>query len=115
MSGPADSLSRVGICSEWAKYAHNYVSFPFALGVVFEGNDALIALHIDALVDGHCEMSLAEQRRGCRGIETGDRLAIEPCVAAHLARRCEVGDDHVDRSRGIGLQDEFALEFERGA
>ena len=78
-------------------------------------NDALIALHVDALIDGHREMALAEQSRRGRRIEPGNRFAIEARIAAHFAGRSKIGDDHVDRSVGIGLKDEFAFEFERGA
>ena len=55
-----------------------------------ERDQALIAAGVGALVDGHGEVALAEQRAGIslagrdRG---GDALFVEPRAGAHLAGR----------------------------
>ena len=46
--------------------------------------------------------------------------AVEPIlvvarIGAHRARRAEIDDQHVDGSVGLGLEDELAVEFQRGA
>ena len=56
-----------------------------------ERDQALVAAHVGALVDGHGEMAVAEQRAGVglagrdRG---GDARRVEARAGAHLAGRC---------------------------
>ena len=45
----------------------------------------------------------------------GDAFLVEARTGAHLVGRHEVDDQHAHRAVGFGLQDEAALEFQRGA
>ena len=87
-------------------------------GTALERHDALIAIHVDALVDGHRQMPLAEQLAGL-GFAQLDRLlhriGIEAGIAAEAVRRVEVDDDQVHGTVGLRLQDEAALELQRRA
>ena len=86
--------------------------------VALERDDALVAVHVDALVDGHREMALAEQLAGL-GLAALDRarhrVGVEAGIAAQAVRRVEVDDDQVHRPIGLGLEDEAALELQRRA
>ena len=82
-------------------------------GLAFERHHALIALGLDAAVDGHGEMTLAEQPPV--GGKLGHPLGREARIAAQAARHLIIGDEEIDRSVGRGLEDELALGFERGA
>ena len=87
-------------------------------GVAFEGNDPLVAVHMGALIDGHGEMTFAEQfarMRATLGDCPLEHVRIETRVAAQAIGRVEIDDDEVDRPIGLRLQDELALEFQRGA
>ena len=48
-------------------------------------------------------------------IAAATALLIEAGIGAQRLGRGEIGDQHVDRPVGAGLQDELAVEFERGA
>ena len=55
-----------------------------------ERDQALVAAHVGALVDGHGEMAVAEQRAGvglARRDRGGDALLVEARAGAHLAGR----------------------------
>ena len=67
-SSPTASRTRVGICSERRKYSCAASSRPAAV----ERHQALVAAHVRALVDGHGEMAVAEQRAGI-GLARRDR------------------------------------------
>ena len=84
----------------------------------FERDKPLVAAHLRTLVDGHGEMAVTEQlagRCGVGGDRRGDALGIEAGAGPHLARRGEIDHQHAHRSVALGLQDEAAIEFERGA
>ncbi len=83
-----------------------------------ELDDALIALRVVALVDGERQHALPEQRSGRGFARAGQRfeaVGVEAGIGAQRARRREIGDQHVDRPVGAGLQDELALELQRRA
>ena len=44
-----------------------------------------------------------------------DALLVEARAGAHLVGRDEIDDQHAHRPVGLGLQDEAALELQRGA
>ena len=48
-------------------------------------------------------------------IASATLLLVEPRAGAHLVGRGEIDHQHADRTVGLGLQDEAAFEFERGA
>ena len=84
-SSATASRTRVGICSERRKYSCA-ACFEVA---AFERDQALIAAHVRALVDGHGEMAVAEQRAGvglAGGDRRGDALGVEAGAGAHLCR-----------------------------
>ena len=75
-----------------------------------ERHQSLIAAHVRALIDGHGEMPLAEQRAGILAI-------LEPRQhrSAHrraAVRRLEIHDQERHRAIGLGLQDEAAIELQ---
>ena len=72
-----------------------------------------------ALVDGERQHAAAEQLFG-RGHRRRRPALVQPVgvetrIGAQRPRRREVGDQHVDRTVGPGLQDELALELQRRA
>ena len=79
----------------------------------FERHHALIALGLQAAVDGHGKMAFAEKAAivGKRGHAVGREAGIAPQAARHLI----VGDEQIDGAAGRGLEDEFAFGLERGA
>ena len=85
----------------------------------FERDQALVAAHVGALVDGHGEMAVAEQRaadRPCRPRSRRRRAsASKRAQARTLPGVREVDHQHAHRPVGLGLQDEAALELQRGA
>ena len=84
-----------------------------------ELDDALVALHVLALVDGEREHAAAQQLLrtvlGREATASASLLVVEAGIGAQRVRRREVGDQHVDRSVGAGLQDELAAELQRRA
>ena len=84
----------------------------------FERDKALVAAHVRSLVDGHRQMTVAEKLAGrsrLRGYGCGNALGVEPRAGPHLAGRDEVHDQHAHRPVALRLQNEAAVEFERGA
>ena len=79
----------------------------------FERHQPLIAAHVRALIDGHGEMALAEQRAGILALLQPRR--IEARIGAQPIRRLEIHDQERHRTIGLGLQDEAAVEFQRRA
>ena len=79
----------------------------------FERDQALIAAHVRALVDGHGEMAVAEQRAGILAVLQPRR--VEPRIGAQPVRRLEIDDQERHRTVGLRLQDEAAVEFQRRA
>ena len=78
-----------------------------------ERHQSLVAAHVRALVDGHGEVATAEQ---VGGREPGLQPAcVEARIGAQRIGRGEIDDDHRHRAVGLGLQDEAAVEFQRGA
>ena len=81
-------------------------------------NDALVAAHVGALVDGEGEMALAEQLRGAcgalraRGVQL---FRIEAGEGAQPVGRVEVDDQHVDDAVAARLELEAAVELQRRA
>jgi hypothetical protein len=75
-----------------------------------ERHQALITAHIRALVDGHGEMTLAEQRPGILSLL--EPPLVEARVGAQTIRRLKVDNQERHRAIGLGLQDEAALEFQ---
>ena len=83
--------------------------------LALERDDALVAGHVGALVDGHGEMTMAQQRARIGGTRCDggrDPRGVEAGAGAHLAGRGVVDDQHADRPVALGLQDEAALEFQ---
>ena len=81
----------------------------------FERDQALVAVHVGALVDGHGEMAVAEQRAGiglAGGDRRGDAILVEARAGAHLAGRGEIHHQHAHRPVGLGLQDEAAVDLQ---
>ena len=81
-------------------------------------NKSLVAAHIRTLIDGHGEMAAAEQlsRLVLAGGDGGsDALGVKARASAHFAGRGEIDHQHADRAVALGLQNEPAFEFERGA
>ena len=73
---------------------------------------------MNALVDGQRQDAAAEQllrRGGAAGNRGVHPLLVEAGIGAQRLGRGKVGDQHVDRPVGAGLQDELAVELERGA
>src|SRR3990170_3292194 len=81
--------------------------------IALERHHALIALGLEPAVDGHGEMAVTEQPPV--GRKRRKPLRREARIAAQASRHLIVGDQEIDRSVGRGLEDELALEFERGA
>ena len=85
--------------------------------LALERDDALVALHMRALVDGHAHVALAQQvgNAALAGPDGGlDGLGVELGAGAQPVRGVEIDDDHRHRTVGLGLEDEPALEFQRG-
>ena len=78
-----------------------------------ERHQALIAAHVRALVDGHGEMALAEQRAGILAVLQPLRIIAR--IGAQAIGRLEIHDQERHRAVGLGLQDEAAVEFQRRA
>ena len=78
-----------------------------------ERDQALVAAHVRALVDGHGEMALAEQRAGVLALLQA--RGVEARIGAQPVGRLEVDDQERHRAVGPGLQDEAAVEFQRRA
>ncbi len=81
-------------------------------------HDALIALHLLARIDGDGEMPAAEQRAFVEAAVGGGRgkaRLVAAHVAAHAPGSLEVDDEEVEDAVGLGLHDELAVEFQRGA
>ena len=78
-----------------------------------ERHQPLITAHIGALIDGHREMALAEQRAGIlAGLEPRGVVAR---IGAQAIRRLEIHDQKRHRAVSPGLQDEATIEFQRRA
>src|SRR4051794_35785935 len=74
-----------------------------------ERDQALVAAHVGALVDGHGEVTLAEQIAGALAfLQAG---GVEARISTQPIRRLEVDDEKGDRAVGPGLQDEAAFEL----
>ena len=72
-----------------------------------ERDQTLVAAGVGALVDGHGEMAVAEQRAGggLAGLDrAGDPRRIEPRAGADQAGAAEIHHQHADRAVGLGLQ-----------
>ena len=83
-----------------------------------ERDQSLVAARVGALVDRHGEMAAAEQRagRGLAGLDgAGHPRRVEARAGAHIAGAAEIHHQHADRTVGLGLQDEAALDLERRA
>ncbi len=83
-----------------------------------ERDQALIAVHVAALIDGHGEMAAAEQfaAGGLAGRDRGrDALAVEARTGPHPPAGHVVDHQHAHRPVALRLQDEAAVEFQRGA
>ena len=113
-SSATASLTRVGICSERRKYSCATSSSELAV----ERDQALIAVHVGALVDGHGEVALAEQRaasrlacRDCRG----HAVLVEARAGAHFVGGDEIHDQHAHRTVALRLQNETAIDLQRRA
>ena len=89
----------------------------FVCGVLeaatLQRHQPLIAAHVRALIDGHGEMAMTEQRAGIRCL--AEPRLVEPRIGAQPVRRLKIDDQERHRSVGLGLQDEAAVELERGA
>jgi hypothetical protein len=86
--------------------------------IALERDDPLVALGMNALVDRHGQDALAQQLLGpclALGHRHVDRFLIVTRIGAQSVRRIEIDDQKIDRSVGACLQDEPALELERGA
>ena len=84
----------------------------------FQRHQPLIAAHFRTLIDGHGEVAAAEQlagRGGVGGDRLGDAFGVEAGAGPYLAGRGEIDHQHAHRPVALGLQDEAAVEFERGA
>ena len=86
----------------------------FGQALAFERHHALIALGVGAAVDGHGEMALAEEG-GHRAAEARRRARPRSGHSRASSRHLIVGDQQIDRPVGRSLENELALEFERGA
>ena len=84
--------------------------------VAFQRDDALVALHLAALVDGECEVALAQQLggrgRGRAGHQGCKLLLVGPCVAAQRAFLRAIGQQHGNRAVALGLQRKAAAVFQ---
>src|SRR6266508_1768986 len=83
--------------------------------LALERHDPLIAGGIRSLVDGHGQMSAAEQRAwigraNCNGLRNAG--GIKAGAAAHLTGRGVVDDQHPHRPVALGLENETAFEFQ---
>ena len=80
-----------------------------------ERHQALVAAGVGALVDGHGEMALAEQRAGV-GLagrnRRRDAILAEARAGAHLAGRGEVHHQQAHRAVGLRLQDKTAVDLQ---
>jgi len=83
-------------------------------GLALKLDDALVALGVDALVDGEGHVALAHQGAGAGRSSAGRREArlVVFRIAAQLARRGHVRDQHADRPVALGLQGEDAVELQ---
>ena len=79
----------------------------------FQRHQTLIAAHVRALIDGHGEMAVAEQRTGIRRI--AEPRLVETGIGSEPVRRLKVDNQERHRSVGLGLKDEAAVELERRA
>ena len=80
-----------------------------------ERDQALIAVHVRALVDGHREMTLTKQRGAIRLARRDHRchaILIEARAGAHFAGRREVHDQHPHRTVALRLQNEAAVNLQ---
>ncbi len=88
-------------------------------GFALDGRDALVAIHLRALVDGHGEDALAQQAARAGPQESLRRLShlvrIVPAIAAQGPRGVVVGHRQRDRPIALGLDDQPAVELEAGA
>ncbi|MGY3405077.1 hypothetical protein ACVWZV_001190 [Bradyrhizobium sp. GM5.1] len=82
-----------------------------------ERDQALVAAHVGALVDGHGEMAVAQQRAGMRASIFGlaESRGVVARIGAQAIRRLIVHDQERHRTVGLGLENEAALELQRGA
>ena len=83
-----------------------------------ERDEALIAVHIGTLVDGHGKVPLAEQRgagriacRDCRG----HAVFVEAGAGAHLVGGDEIHHQHPHGTVALRLQNETAIDLQRRA
>ena len=86
--------------------------------LALQRHDALIAVHVAALVDGHGERAVAEQRAGLRcagSFRRFHRRVVETGIGADAAAGAVIDDQHIDGAVGAGLQDEASVELQRGA
>ena len=85
--------------------------------LAFERHHTLITLSVRSAVDGHGEVPLAEElgERAVALPDGLDALRREARIATQAAWHLVIGDEQIDRTVGRGLEDELALEFERGA
>ena len=104
---------KVGICSERSKYS----CAASASVLPGERHDALIALHPGARIDGHGQMAAAQQRFRRRAAVhgLGKVFAIEAGITAQVARRAVMHHQEAHRPLRLRLQNELAVEFQRGA
>ncbi len=88
-------------------------------GLALNGGDALIALHVLALVDGHDEHALAQQQARARtdeaAVQGGDFLFVIAAIAAQQALGVVVGHHIGHGAVALGLDDQATFEFEAGA
>src|SRR3954465_10484397 len=82
----------------------------FSEAAAIERDEALVAAHISALVDGHGEMALAEQLAG--GLAIAKTACIKAGIGAQAIGRLEVDHQKGNRTIGPGLQDEATLELQ---
>ena len=112
--GATATLSRLGICSDWRKY----VCAASTKVLAFQFDEALIAFHSAARLDGHGQMTAAEQTRlavarGLDGVRNG--IVFIAGIGAHVTRRAELHHEESDRPVRTCLKSQLAVEFQRCA
>src|SRR5690348_13183616 len=83
-------------------------------GAAIERYKPLIAIHVRALIDRHCQMAFAEQSStvaiaGCNC--RSDATLVETRARPHFVRRDEVYDQHPDGTVTLRLQYEPAMDL----
>src|SRR5262249_52075958 len=81
-----------------------------------KGDKALVAIHVSPLIDRHGKMAAAQQMaRGRRLVRQAiERGRIELGAGPHLTGAAKIDHQHAYWAFGLGLQNETAVEFERG-